>query len=571
MFIKFEVIISCFIIKFENYSLKRFILIRIFFVKSYIPNKIIRKLLKMNYALSPIERRNEYYSNIKLGNDLSSQTQMISDASKEMISAQMKTVNSIVSSQERVSAGIDALSYKINDVNEGLHGLKAAFEFGISEVVWQIEQNRKVLKNIIEVLLAPLDTQAKELRKRAEEAYSNGWVDEALEDFLESEKKNKYDFSVHISLGMIYLFSKKNYEKALDYFEKAIKYSKPKSIYHTSFSLLHAALIKYKLNLVNEASILTDEACKLTPYLAEAQYQNAFYYAILNKPKESIPCLKKAINIDINYCEKILNEDSFKRIEKDVNKMFVELRNIEKQKALKKYDTIKTIKNSILDLIDKVTEIGINQKTDLEKETKLFYNKTVTLIKRNSYRDLKEANITLYSLQKKLLNEFDLIENLIQDKSYKYSEKIDSFKPKLIDANNVEELMKFIGFISLIPFISFLIGAPFEFGAAGVGMAIACAIPIVGHLWLLVGLFYLLFGSVGSTGGNPFQAAANSALVCCFLTPIFLWLPKSVSNFINKTREDEFEKNVNELRLEQEKCINLETLNHKLRNNYSSN
>ena len=42
----------------------------------------------------------------------------------------------------------------------------------------------------------PLDIQAKERKKRAEEAFANRWIDDAEEEFLESEKLNKFDFSI---------------------------------------------------------------------------------------------------------------------------------------------------------------------------------------------------------------------------------------------------------------------------------------------------------------------------------------------------------------------------------------
>ena len=505
----------------------------------------------MSYALSPIERRSEYYNNIKLGNDLNQQTKMISEASKSMISAQMKSANSIVSSQERIHEGIDALSYKINDVNEGLSGLKAAFEFGISEVVWQIEQNRKVLKNILEVLLAPLDTQAKELRKRAEEAYSNGWIDEALVDFLESEKKNKYDFSVHISIGIIYLFSKKDNEKALEYFEKATKYSKPKSNYHASFALLHAALIKYKFKLIEEAALLSDEACKFTPNLAEALYQNAFYHALLSKPDISIPCLKKAIKLDINYCEKILSENSFKRIEKDIIKMFKDLRNYEKSKALEKYEKIKEMKDLVLEYRKQAKEFVSDIEISLNKETAIFYNQSVRLIKRNSYRDLVDANKHLVTLKEMLIKELRTVHWIFDSERRKYAEKIDSFKPKLIDTAGVKDFMNALGFSSLLPSISFFIGAASELGlGSGIMMAIVCAIPLIGHIYLIYGLISLFFLS-GSSGDS--QIVSNSALACIFLTPLYLWAVKFIPKSINKMREDEFEKNVYELKHEREK------------------
>ena len=83
-------------------------------------------------------------------------------------------------------------------------GFRAAFlSGGLQKSVWQLERNREELKNICRGLLsAPLDTQSKELRVRAEIAYQNGWfLPEALEDFLQAEQKNKYDFAVHISIA----------------------------------------------------------------------------------------------------------------------------------------------------------------------------------------------------------------------------------------------------------------------------------------------------------------------------------------------------------------------------------
>ncbi|PIU56450.1 MAG: hypothetical protein COS87_02180, partial [Chloroflexi bacterium CG07_land_8_20_14_0_80_45_17] len=186
--------------------------------------------------LAPWERKNEYYRIIQLGKNVEEQTHTINMQTKAMIASQMASVNAIIASQERIAEGIDAVSCGIGRVEQGIYELKATFEWGISEVVWQIEQNRQVLKNILEVLMAPLDTQAKERRKRAEEAYANGWFEDAEEEFLESEKLNKFDFSIHISLGMIYLFHKVDKQKALSYFDKAIKYSQPKSAFHASYA-----------------------------------------------------------------------------------------------------------------------------------------------------------------------------------------------------------------------------------------------------------------------------------------------------------------------------------------------
>lgn len=182
--------------------------------------------------LAPWEKKNNYFQHVQLGKDIKSQTVILQDAINNQTRAQLANSSAIIASADRIEKDLDELSFGIDRIEQGIESLQATFEWGISEVVWQIEQNREVLQNILKVLMNPLDTQAKERRKRAEEAYSYGWIDDAEEEFLASEKLNKFDFAIHISLGMIYLFHKVDKNKALECFEKAIKYAKPKSAYY---------------------------------------------------------------------------------------------------------------------------------------------------------------------------------------------------------------------------------------------------------------------------------------------------------------------------------------------------
>jgi tetratricopeptide (TPR) repeat protein len=162
----------------------------------------------------------------------------------------------------------------------------------------------ETLTGILKVLQAPLDTQAKELRRRAERAYTNGWIDDALEDFLESEKKNRYDFTVHLSLGNIYLFHKRDPKKALEYYGKAAKYAEPYSPYHAALALLHIGLIRYLQGDFQKAYEATSKALKISPTFFEAHYQHAQYCAILGKHDEAIKHLKIAIRGNRYYCVK---------------------------------------------------------------------------------------------------------------------------------------------------------------------------------------------------------------------------------------------------------------------------
>ena len=346
--------------------------------------------------LSPWERKKEYYNNIQLGKDVRSQTEAINKSTQAMVAAQMVSASAIIASQERISEGIDNLSYGIHRVERGIAGLQAAFEWGISEVVWQIEQNRAVLKGILEVLSAPLDTQAKELRKRAEQAYANGWFEDALEDFLESEKKNRYDFSIHISIGMIYLFQKINKEKALEYFEKAIKYAKPTSNYHTSFALLHKGLIKRDFGLLNEAEKCAAEAAELSPDFAEALYQNAQYNVLLNRPDKSMQLLRQAIKLDVNYCEKTSAGKDFEKAKDHVNRLFIQLRDEEGELARR---NLTNIEKNISVYNDLLKEIKAHETIDVQDgEMQGCLGRIRELIRRNSYRDHLEANRLIATL-----------------------------------------------------------------------------------------------------------------------------------------------------------------------------
>ena len=345
--------------------------------------------------LAPWERKKEYYHTIQLGKDVKEQTNILNRQTKAMIASQLASTNAIIASQERMSEGIDAVVCGVDRVEQGIYELKSAFEWGISEVVWQIEQNRAVLKDILEVLMAPLDTQAKERRKRAEEAYANGWVEDAEEEFLESEKLNKFDFSIHISLGMLYLFHKIDKEKALSYFEKAIKYSKPKSAFHTSYALLHKALIHFDMGNTEEAEKASYEAISLSPNFTEALYQNAQHNAQLLNTDKSIANLEKAIRHDKLYCLKANKDEMFDPIRERVNRLFEKLRDEEKKKSQNSFTELSKKHNASNPIIVDISKekfidasSWINKCNKLDNELKILNSK----IARDSYFDFLEIN-----------------------------------------------------------------------------------------------------------------------------------------------------------------------------------
>jgi hypothetical protein len=110
--------------------------------------------------------------------------------------------------QNVLQNSLDTISREVVNVSSGIEKLRASFDWGVSALLWKHEMQNKVLRGILRTLQAPLDTQAKELRRRTEYSYLHDWYDEALPDFLESERKNYQDFAVHLSIGNIYLYKR---------------------------------------------------------------------------------------------------------------------------------------------------------------------------------------------------------------------------------------------------------------------------------------------------------------------------------------------------------------------------
>lgn len=372
--------------------------------------------------LAPWERKNEYFHHIKLGKDFNNQALSLRKAIDTQTKANLTSASAILASQERINDGIQDLRVSIED---GMNGLAATFEWGIAEVVWQLEQNRTILTNILEVLMAPLDTHAKERRKRAEKAYENGWIEDAEEEFLESEKLNKYDFAIHISLGIIYLFHKVDKNKALEYFDKAIKYARPESPYHTSYVLLHKALIKRDMNQLSDALEHTVEAIQLSPTFLEPYYQAAVYATALGKTRQAIDFLRKLVESDYQNCLRIDNDKDFAAIRTEVEKLFLEYKNKEVSRAKETISqTVNKLRkiNSVLKGIDNL-EDHIEEVEEMPPEI----SGITLLLQRDSLFDALAA-------QQKLTHCVDIPEKVIRKKQSEIRKVISKVEQPFRDA-----------------------------------------------------------------------------------------------------------------------------------------
>ena len=181
----------------------------------------------------------------------------------------------IAENQEEISSALSDVSDELSRVGRGLEEIAMAITWGFEELARQMEQQRGVLNRILERIEAPLDTQAREMKKRAINAYKNGWFDEALEDFIEAERKNRYDFTIHQSIGNIYFLHKRDVARAIEYHEKAFKYALPESPYHASYAKLHIGLIHYFEGDFEAAYEATKQAVHVSYHIPEVHFQHA--------------------------------------------------------------------------------------------------------------------------------------------------------------------------------------------------------------------------------------------------------------------------------------------------------
>lgn len=354
--------------------------------------------------LAPWEKKKEHYRDIQLGQDVRTQKADIKNQATKMITSQIASTNATIASKNLIIDTINELAYDVEDIGNGIFGIKAAFEWGISDVVWQIEQDSVRLKDILKLLYTSSDKRTRKLRLETSEEYGNGQINQALANYLTLSRENEYDFSVHMSIGIIYLFHEANKEKALDFFDKAITYAgKQSAAYYKNYALLYKALVKRDYGLIEEAEELTSQAVNTKPNLAEATYQNAQYNALLNKQDKAIPLLKKVIDSDIVYCLKINNEQDFDGMRSQINKLFEEVRD-ERNKSVKHRQVILEEKVSSLDsTISHIIGAGYSIPKECHiKSLKEKNIEAVNIIANNSIFDVRVADLVLSQLNKRL-------------------------------------------------------------------------------------------------------------------------------------------------------------------------
>ncbi|MGH9751531.1 MAG: hypothetical protein ACREA2_02005 [Blastocatellia bacterium] len=226
----------------------------------------------------------------------------------------------------RASEGAVRLALGIEKLAGGLESLKADFNLLLGDIVWRLEMRQELLTSILEeIRLAEFEREARAYRTRAERAYLNGWYEESLGDFLEAEKRNYPDYTVHRSIAQIYLYHIVNLPKALEYFLKAAKYARPSDRKQAAEAYYFAGVVCVIEQRLEPAFTSLRQATQLNPELAEAHYQQSRVASLLSRGAEAVASLAEAIKGDARYYERAKSDAAFDSIRPQVRSLLDQL------------------------------------------------------------------------------------------------------------------------------------------------------------------------------------------------------------------------------------------------------
>jgi WD40 repeat protein len=219
----------------------------------------------------------------------------------------------------RASESAMKMALGIEKLAGGLESLKADFNLIMGDLVWRSEMRQESLKSVLEeIRLAEFEREARAYRTRAERAYLNAWYEEALGDFLEAEKRNYPDFTVHRSIAQIYLYHIINLPKALEYFLKAAKYARPSDRKQAAEAYYFAGIVCVIERRLEPALAHLRQATELNPELAEAHYEESLVASLLGDGEQAVVSLAQAIKGDARYYERAKSDAAFDPIRPQV-------------------------------------------------------------------------------------------------------------------------------------------------------------------------------------------------------------------------------------------------------------
>ncbi len=229
-----------------------------------------------------------------------------------------------------VLGGLDDISGGLDSISRGIAGLGAMVHAGMGEILARLECQGATVQAALQALRQPLATQAMELRFRAEKFYRDELYEDALQDFLESESKNRADFDVLRTIGNIHFYGLTgaiDFTKAAEYYRKAAKYSKSDAPGFAGECCLWASLADAERKEWEAAYVAVTEGLRYSPDVPELLYRQAVYALQTGRMEEGIAGLRKVITChDPRYAMKATAEPTLQPFRSPVLEMIAGVR-----------------------------------------------------------------------------------------------------------------------------------------------------------------------------------------------------------------------------------------------------
>jgi len=302
-----------------------------------------------NKEISPWEKKSAYFKNVRFGymENTNHNIENIMEGIRIQNESLFKVADPVFVHPETKPDALLLFGLNEDDIAQGVSGLKASFEWGISDVLWLLEQQKPIYRELMATLSKSENLSTAQFKINAQNAYSKGWFEEALKDYHKVEKREEADFTVYTSMGMIYLFHLVNKEKALEYFGKASEWARTRSLFYTSYALLFQVLIKKDLGANEEAETIAKAAVAKAPDFSTALYELALLSAMLDKTEEAMQSLGKAAAHDVRYYLKALSDPVFGKHKAKINSLIAESKRRKKELSEKISRQITEVMNDI--------------------------------------------------------------------------------------------------------------------------------------------------------------------------------------------------------------------------------
>lgn len=251
-------------------------------------------------------------------------------------------IQRLISTSNHIETGI----FKVDD---SLHNLTTLVDNWLSSLSDSLISQHNEMQSIAETLASPLETTARELRRKAEEALVNGmksseieqkeWHIDALGLFQETVNNavGNQDYVAWFQIGWLQWKANNDLEKAEAALRRAARLSKAKLDDYYAESVRHLAHILYLSGRYDEAYSTIKEILTMpeAEHLRKPEiiYDIARYLAILGKTESAICMLERCLKQEPTRVVAAISEPDFAVISQDVSNLIIRLTSEERVAA----------------------------------------------------------------------------------------------------------------------------------------------------------------------------------------------------------------------------------------------